>query len=164
MNRFSRVLVAASLVTLAPALTGCDNFDMDKFDIFGLNEKKKLPGDRKPLFPEGVPGVTQGVPPEYLKQNVEAQAAAEKQAALDATAAAEKAKTEPKAEEKPKAEPKRRAVARTPSQIRVQSRAQDNQAAPAAPGGASPWPSSAPPQTPGSQAAWPAPRTDTFSR
>ena len=36
---------------------------------FRPDDKKKLPGDRKPLFPEGVPGVTQGVPPEYFKGN-----------------------------------------------------------------------------------------------
>ena len=42
---------------------------MDKFDIFGLTQKSKLPGDRKPLFPEGVPGVSQGIPPEFIKGN-----------------------------------------------------------------------------------------------
>ncbi len=42
---------------------------MDKFDFFHLNDKKKLPGERKEMFPEGVPGVTQGIPPEYLKSN-----------------------------------------------------------------------------------------------
>ncbi len=42
---------------------------MDKLDIFGLSEKKKLPGERKDLFPGGVPGVTQGIPPEYMKGN-----------------------------------------------------------------------------------------------
>ena len=42
---------------------------MDKLDVFDLNEKKKLPGERKELFPEGVPGVTQGIPPEYMKGN-----------------------------------------------------------------------------------------------
>jgi hypothetical protein len=69
MRRIPRIVLLAGLVVLAPALSGCENFDMDKLDVFGLNEKKKLPGDRKPVFPEGVPGVTQGIPQEYIKGN-----------------------------------------------------------------------------------------------
>jgi hypothetical protein len=64
-NRFAMTIVA--LVVLAPVLAGCENFDMDNLDIFHLNEKKKLPGDRRPVFPEGVPGVSQGVPPDLVK-------------------------------------------------------------------------------------------------
>lgn len=41
----------ATLALAIPALAGCSNFDPDKLDVFGLNEKKKLPGDRKELFP-----------------------------------------------------------------------------------------------------------------
>ena len=67
MRRFNGVVLLAVLITAAPALTACESFDFDKLDIFNLNEKKKLPGDRKPLFPEGVPGVTQGVPPDLVK-------------------------------------------------------------------------------------------------
>ena len=69
MRRMHRIVLLAGLVALAPVLAGCENFDMDKLDVFGLNEKKKLPGDRKPVFPEGVPGVTQGIPPEFVKGN-----------------------------------------------------------------------------------------------
>ena len=68
MRRMHRIVLLAGLVAIAPVLAGCEDFDIDKFDVFGLNEKKKLPGDRKELFPEGVPGVTQGIPPEYLKE------------------------------------------------------------------------------------------------
>ena len=32
-----------------------------------LDTKKKLPGERKPVFPEGVPGLEQGVPKELYK-------------------------------------------------------------------------------------------------
>src|ERR1700680_794120 len=67
MRRMHRIVLLVGL--LAPVLAGCADFDMDKLDIFGLNEKKKLPGERKDVFPEGVPGVTQGVPPEYIKGN-----------------------------------------------------------------------------------------------
>ncbi len=63
----SRIVLLAALVALAPALAGCENIDMDKLDVFGLTKKKPLPGERKPLFPQGVPGVTQGIPPEYMK-------------------------------------------------------------------------------------------------
>jgi hypothetical protein len=69
MRRWDRIVLLAGLIALAPVLAGCENFDADKLDIFHLNDKKKLPGERKPLFPEGVPGVTQGIPPEYLKGN-----------------------------------------------------------------------------------------------
>ena len=34
-------------------------------DIF--DNKKPLPGERRAVFPEGVPGVPQGVPPELVK-------------------------------------------------------------------------------------------------
>ena len=57
MRRIHRIVMLTALVVLAPVLSGCESFDMDKLDVFGLNEKKKLPGDRKPVFPEGVPGV-----------------------------------------------------------------------------------------------------------
>ena len=69
MRRLHRIVLLAGLIALAPVLAGCEDFDMDKLDIFHLNEKKKLPGERKELFPQGVPGVTQGIPPEYLKGN-----------------------------------------------------------------------------------------------
>src|SRR5450432_4448748 len=68
-RRMQRIVLVAALVALTPVLAGCENFDPEKLDFFGLNDKKKLPGDRKPLFPEGVPGVSQGIPPEYVKGN-----------------------------------------------------------------------------------------------
>src|ERR1700749_4073830 len=70
--RLSQRLIAASIVVaLSAALAGCSssfgsNFDpMDMFDF--LDTKKKLPGDRKPVFPEGVPGLEQGVPKDLYK-------------------------------------------------------------------------------------------------
>lgn len=66
MRRLPRIaLLLAALVAIAPVLAGCDNFDPDSLDVFGLNAKKKLPGKRELLFPNGVPGVTQGIPPQY---------------------------------------------------------------------------------------------------
>ena len=34
-----------------------------------FNNKKPLPGERKELFPGGVPGVSKGVPPDLVKGN-----------------------------------------------------------------------------------------------
>ena len=40
-----------------------------RFDLTNLipDTKKKLPGERREVFPGGVPGVSQGVPPELMK-------------------------------------------------------------------------------------------------
>ena len=64
-----RLLTAAALVS-GLALGGCDSFDpldkLQELDIMGTS-KKPLVGDRRAVFPEGVPGVAQGVPPELVK-------------------------------------------------------------------------------------------------
>lgn len=66
MRRMPRIaLLLIALAAVAPVLASCDSFDPDTFDPFGINAKKKLPGKRELLFPNGVPGVTQGIPPEY---------------------------------------------------------------------------------------------------
>lgn len=63
---------SAALIALACglALAGCDSFDpMDKFqdwDIMG-SSKPPIKGERRAVFPQGVPGVPQGVPPEMVK-------------------------------------------------------------------------------------------------
>jgi hypothetical protein len=88
MRRSQRLIAASVLIALAGALAGCSssmsNFDpTDLLDF--LDTKKKLPGERKPVFPDGVPGVEQGVPKELYKgsaqerldqQNAQAAAAA----------------------------------------------------------------------------------------
>ncbi len=61
--------LAAVFLAAGVALAGCESFDPEKItDIFGTT-KKPLPGERKPVFPEGVPGVSQGVPPDLIKGN-----------------------------------------------------------------------------------------------
>jgi hypothetical protein len=65
MRRTRVVVLLLGLVALAPMLAGCGGNDDD---FFGLNEKKRLAGERKELFPGGVPGVTQGLPAEYRGQ------------------------------------------------------------------------------------------------
>ena len=68
----TRAFTAAALV-FAFALAGCDTingFDpLDKLsdlDIMG-SSKTPLKGERQPVFPQGVPGVPQGVPPDLVK-------------------------------------------------------------------------------------------------
>jgi hypothetical protein len=140
MRRMQRIVLLVALVAIAPVMAGCENFDPDKFDFFGLNDKKKLPGDRKAVFPEGVPGVSQGIPPEFIKGNqpppenaaltplpVEP---AKKNAALDPS---DNPKPKPKRKAKPRA-------AAAPAQSQGEPQAQQ------------------PPQQSGG-AAWPAPGT-----
>ncbi|MDO9413528.1 MAG: hypothetical protein Q7T81_13235, partial [Pseudolabrys sp.] len=65
MRRMQRIVMLATFAVVVPVLAGCSSFDPDSFDVFGLSEKKKLPGERRDVFPEGVPGVTSGVPAQY---------------------------------------------------------------------------------------------------
>src|SRR5215468_6051863 len=174
MRTIYRVVLLTALATSSVGLAGCSGgFDMDKLDIFGLSEKKKLPGERKDLFPGGVPGVTQGIPPEYMKGNQPAPetAQAPTPAPAQAKAAAgeeETAATEP--EEKPKPKPKKVAKPKPqpqPAQDTAQQSGwpQQQQAQPAQPaqqGGQSGWP--APAQT-NTASPWPSsPQPGTFQR
>ena len=61
--RYRRSLVVATLLALGVTLSGCESFDPTEW----FNTKKPLPGDRKAVFPSGVPGVPQGVPPELVE-------------------------------------------------------------------------------------------------
>src|SRR6476469_2176001 len=88
MRCSQRLIAAAVLIALSGALAGCAG-GMSSFDpsdlLDWLDTKKKLPGERKPVFPEGVPGLEQGVPKGLYKgsrqqqideQNAQATAAA----------------------------------------------------------------------------------------
>lgn len=70
-----RLITGAVLAGLACALAGCGGGGANTFDptdwLDFLDQKKPLPGNRKPVFPEGVPGVEQGIPKELYKDNVE---------------------------------------------------------------------------------------------
>src|ERR1700704_2113753 len=89
MRGSKRLIALAVVVALSGALAGCGGGGMSSFDpsdlLDFLDTKKKLPGERKPVFPEGVPGLEQGVPKELYKgsaqeridrQNAQATAAA----------------------------------------------------------------------------------------
>ena len=149
MRRTSRLIAAAVLIAFTGVLGGCSSFDpSDMLDW--LDTKKKLPGDRKPVFPEGVPGVTQGIPPELMKGYQEPQQQVDPAAAA-AQQGAEKA--EPKPEPKPKAKPRKVAQPRSApaAQPAPQQPQQPPQQAPA------PWPGQQP-QAQQQQPAWPTAR------
>jgi hypothetical protein len=157
MRSMRRFVLIAVLTAVTPVLAGCADFDLDKLDVFGLNEKKKLPGERRDLFPEGVPGVTQGIPPEYMMGQRQQQEAAE------AAAAAEAAKTAaapPPEEAKPKPKPKRVAKPADTGSRPARVTVQPTRAAPqAAQGGTAPWPT----QRSAQQSPWPSPSQSSSS-
>lgn len=69
MRRPQRLIATAVLIALSGALAGCgstSNFDPSDLLDF-LDTKKKLPGERKPVFPDGVPGLEQGVPKDLYR-------------------------------------------------------------------------------------------------
>jgi hypothetical protein len=90
MRRSQRLIAAAVLISLSGALAGCStgfsNFDPSDLLDF-LDTKKKLPGERKPVFPEGVPGLEQGVPKQLYKGSRQEQIDQENAAAAAAATA-----------------------------------------------------------------------------
>ncbi len=119
MRRTCRVTLMAAVLPLALALAGCEtsgvwdsaNNISDRmqdavadFNPFGTG-KKPLPGERRAVFPEGVPGVQQGVPPELMRGHQQAEEAQPPAAPQPAPAA----KTRPK---------KTAATAKTPARPR----------------------------------------------
>ena len=155
--RLKRASAAVILFGVGAILSGCTNFDPESLtDMF--NKKEKLPGDRRPLFPQGVPGVTQGVPPHLMvgQQQKEAEIAA----APPPAAEPEK----PKAAAKPK--PPR--TASRPASVTVSPDQQPQQQQQQS-GTAAPWPSPTaqqpPPSSSPSSSPWPsAPSSGTFQR
>jgi len=140
------------VAAVGPVLSACDS--LDSLEIF--DSKKKLAGERRPVFPEGVPGVASGVPPELVRGYHEPEGGP-----LDPAKAAAAAAAEPGAKpKKPKQEP-RPAPQRTASKPAPKPQAQPDPYEPAPTRGAAPaqqpapqattapWPSAQP------QAAWP---------
>jgi outer membrane biosynthesis protein TonB len=144
MRRMQSIVLLVALAATMPVLAGCSSLDPDQWDFFGLNEKKKLPGDRKQLFPEGVPGVSQGIPPEYVKGNQPPEGTETPLAALPA----EPPRATPVDEPKPK--PKKAKVAK-------QKLIPDNSPPPAQAQQPGQWPAANQPQPPQQSggAAWP---------
>jgi len=158
-RQFPSLVRAGSAAVLVLALAGCTpggQFDPTTLlanDMF--DTKTKLKGDRQPVFPNGVPGASSGVPPDLVKGYQPPPDQAAEASAPDA-AAAEAAKN------KPKPKPK---VARAPAQPpaapprRINIGPTPNQGAPAAPQGAAPPAAPAQPASPqqSQQSPWPAP-------
>src|SRR3954468_22157719 len=91
MRRPQRLIAASVLIALSGALAGCAG-GMSSFDpsdlLDFLDTKKKLPGERKPVFPEGVPGLEQGVPKGLYKGSAQEQIDQQNAQAAAAAAAA----------------------------------------------------------------------------
>jgi hypothetical protein len=126
MNRIMRTGLIVALLALP--LGGCGSMpDMPNFDpadwmsgdLFGT--KKPLPGERKALFPEGVPGVARGVPSDMVKGNQAAGLESPQEAALVVEEPKPKPKPKPKAKPKPKvaAKPAPIAPTSTPTSVTV---------------------------------------------
>jgi hypothetical protein len=155
MRPLVRLGFAMVVAAAAAQVSGCESLE----DVGSLlDTKTKLPGERKPVFPDGVPGVTPGVPPEMVKGYREPAAETPPAVVLE----------EQQAEAKPKPKPKPK-----PHAIQTAAKPQPPQPAPvaqvaapaAAPASATaPWPSPQQPQQQ-PQAAWPsAPASGTISR
>jgi outer membrane biosynthesis protein TonB len=165
MNRFARVTLTASALSLGLLLAGCESFDPTAiFDAEIFNTKKKLPGERKPVFPEGTPGVPQGVPQELVKgyQAPAAEPEPEKQATVEPEKPKPKPKPKPKLVAKPVDQSTPTAVTVRPSQAQSQPPQSQWPDPPAAQQQQQPaagqWPGTARPSS-GGGVAWPDPPT-----
>jgi hypothetical protein len=142
-----RIGLPLALLLVLAACTPGGQFDPTTIfanDMF--DTKKKLQGQREPVFPDGVPGTNSGVPPDLVKgyQPPPEDTAADANAGQEGAAAPPK--PEPKAKPKPKPKPQAAhapAAPATPTRITV------------SPGGAPP--SAAPPGDAVQQSPWPAP-------
>jgi outer membrane biosynthesis protein TonB len=145
MNRFTRITLIVPALSLGLMLAACESFDPTSvFDAEIFNTKKKLPGERQAVFPEGTPGVQQGVPQELVKGYQPPEVAPPPPQAE----AKPKPKPKPKVAAKPKEESTPTSVTVRPSQAQSQQSSQQQ------------WPDPPPVQQQRSQSggvAWPDP-------
>jgi hypothetical protein len=141
-----RTLTLAALAC-GLVLGGCDSFDpLDKFQDWDLLGGGKTPvkGARRDVFPSGVPGVPQGVPPEMVKGY---------QPPAEAPPPVIEAK-QPKAKQK---QPQKKAAAAPRQQVQQEPAEEPMQQAPAARTTTQPVQGQGGFQTmPGAQPTWPA--------
>jgi hypothetical protein len=170
---------AAAALALALLVAGCtkggqfDPTEMFNSDVF--DNKTKLKGEREPVFPEGVPGATTGVPQDLVKgyqpppdQPTDADAAVPGPAPPpDAEAQKPKPKPKPKlAAQKPASAPTRISVGAKPATAQQQPAAsqsvwpspQANSGQPSAQPSQSAWPSPTQQAAQPSQSIWPNPQ------
>src|SRR6516162_5062028 len=104
MRHLYRAAWALALVLMIAGCTKGGQFDPTEIlnsDVF--DSKKKLKGERTPVFPEGVPGASTGVPPELVKGYQAPPEPADADAAVPGpTPPAAAAETKPKPKPKPK--------------------------------------------------------------
>jgi hypothetical protein len=158
MIPFAKLTRTIAVLALGAALSSCGILP-DPDDWF--NNKKPLPGERKAVFPEGVPGVPQGVPRELVRGY---QAPTEAQPPVTdlpgAERQAEKPAEQPAGQPRPKPRPRTVAVPVRPpaTSITVQPGSQTGSAPSASSSGWSK-PPPAPTETQQNQPAaqWPAP-------
>jgi len=151
-----RIALAALVVIGVPLLlSACEQ--IENFELF--DTKKKLTGDRKPVFPDGVPGVASGVPPEMMKGYREPEGAM-----LDPAKAAAEAAAAEQARPKPKPPPQRTA-SKPPPPKPVAAAAPKPVAAASAPAQPPPQPSGFPAPPQAAPLPWPtAPPVGTATR
>ena len=178
IKRIALLFRMSSALALMLALAGCTKggtFDpSEAFNADMFDSKKKIQGERVPVFPNGVPGATTGVPPDLVKGYQPPPEQADATAAPAPAAKAEKPKPPPRpklaATPTPTQQPQKQdpvwnqppaaAAAPAPKRISVGPGAQQTggpapqQAEPSQSSAQSPWP--APPQ-PAAQSPWPAP-------
>jgi hypothetical protein len=151
-------MLTVSALSCGLLLASCESFDPTSiFDAEIFNTKKKLPGDRRAVFPEGTPGVAQGVPQELVK-GYQPPAEPEPQAAAEPEKPKAKPKPKPKIVARPVDQSSPTPVTVRPPQGQSQSQfpdpPQQQRQQPAAGGQ---WPSSGQPA--GGGVAWPDPPT-----
>ncbi len=159
MQRFSMLVRAGSALALLLVIGACtpggqfDPTEMLSSDIF--NTKKHVPGEREPLFPNGVPGTETGVPPDLVKgyqPPPDQSADASDAAATPARAAAKPAEAAAKPEGKPKPKPKPKVARAKPPHDSAWDR---KPVSPVQQSGQVAWPNPPPKQS--AQTNWPAP-------
>src|ERR1700747_1664684 len=155
-ERFSSVMRAGAALVFVLALAACtpggqfDPTELVSSDVF--NSKKRISGDREPVFPQGVPGAETGVPPDLVRgyqPPPEAPALADNGPQATAKAAA--------AAEKPKPKKPRPKIAQVPAQQQQRDPGWDQPGtAPPGAAGRAPAQSSWPPPQAAQQGSWPA--------
>lgn len=177
MRVCARLVLVSLAMSAGLSLAACDSVDRFTDTMTGLfDTKKRLPGDRKAVFPEGVPGVTQGVPQEYLPASKQPEEANDP-AAQEGQAPAQTKSAETPAENKPARKPRPRAAEAPKKPVEQEKPATAETAKPAQ--AQAPWPQQQQTQSQSqSQTAWPqqqksgsttapwpdAPPAGTFSR
>ena len=157
MSRFARIGFTVLTLSLGLALAGCEGFDPTSImDTDFFNTKKRLPGERKAVFPEGTPGVPQGVPKELVKGNPGIEQAEQTEQAQP-TAQAAPAESKPKPKPKPKivAKPKEESPPTAITVRPAQTQPAQAQSQPAQAQSQVQWPDPPPMQQQPAAGAWP---------